>query len=69
MDYDVLINLRFRKNEGSTDLAKTTWNSMVIHKNVRTESIDYSAAGRFTGECAYFDGEISQSLPLMEPQI
>lgn len=60
MDYDVLINLRFRKNEGSTDLAKTTWNSMVIHKNVRTESIDYSAAGRFTGECAYFDGEISQ---------
>jgi hypothetical protein len=60
MDYDVLVNLRFRKNEGSTDLKNTTWNSMVIHKNSRMESIDYSAAGRFTGECAYFDGEISQ---------
>lgn len=60
MNHKVLINLKFRKNEGATDLQLSNWNSMVIYKNSKTESIDYSAAGRFSGECAYFDGEISQ---------
>lgn len=61
MDYETLINLKFKRTEGSVDLTKSRWSSVVINEaNNREESIDYSSAGRFdNGEAAHFDGEFS----------
>ena len=61
MDYETLINLKFKRTEGSVDLTKSKWSSVVINEaNNREESIDYSSAGRFdNGEAAHFDGEFS----------
>ena len=61
MDYETLINLKFKRNEGSVDLTKSKWSSVVINEaNYREETVDYSSAGRFNnGEAAYLDGEFS----------
>lgn len=61
MDYETLINLKFKRTEGSVDLTKSKWSSVVINEaNYREETVDYSSAGRFdNGEAAYLDGEFS----------
>ena len=61
MDYETLINLKFKRTEGSVDLTKSKWSSVVINEtNYREETVDYSSAGRFdNGESAYLDGEFS----------
>lgn len=61
MDYETLINLKFKKTEGSVDLEKSKWSSVIINDiNNREESVDYSSAGKFdNGESAYLDGEFS----------
>lgn len=61
MEYETLINLKFKRTEGSVDLTKSGWSSVIINDiNNREETIDYSSAGRFdNGESAYFDGEFS----------
>lgn len=61
MEYETLINLKFKRTEGSVDLTKSGWSSVIINEiNSREETIDYSSAGRFdNGESAYFDGEFS----------
>lgn len=61
MEYETLINLKFKRTEGSVDLTKSGWSSVIINEiNNREETIDYSSAGRFdNGESAYFDGEFS----------
>lgn len=61
MDYETLINLKFKRTEGGVDLTKSKWSSVVINEaNYREETVDYSSAGRFNnGEAAYLDGEFS----------
>lgn len=61
MDYETLINLKFKRTEGTVDLTKSRWSSVVINEaNYREETVNYNSAGKFdNGESAYLDGEFS----------
>lgn len=60
-DFETLINMRFKHNNGAVDLTKSHWSSVIINEaNQRSETVDYSSVSRFkNGNIAYFDGEYS----------
>lgn len=57
---DVLVNIRFSKNLGCIDLVGNKWNSQIVNNDELYDSVNYTSAGRFKDECAYFNGKNSK---------
>ena len=58
-DYNVLTNLRFKKNSGPVDLTKNNWSSKIESDDYDIDLVDYSSLGVFNGNAASFNGEDS----------
>ena len=58
-EYNSLVNLRFNRTFGPIDLNLNNWNSKISTDISTVDTVDYSTAGQFAGNCATFDGSTS----------